>query len=198
MGFRIEERFLVKANADAVFSYLIDARRVVTCLPGAELTEAIDPRTFRGTMKVKVGPVTVAYQGRVLVTELDPAARRVKLTGEGKEGTGAGSAKMTMETVTRPLAGGETEVSVHAHVEVAGKVVQLGRGMMEQVSAQLLRQFAASLCRALEVGAAGQPPAATGEAVAPRGEPVRALPLLLRAAWAAVVAFFRRRFVKNG
>lgn len=198
MGFRIEERFLVKANADAVFSYLIDARRVVTCLPGAELTEAIDPRTFRGTMKVKVGPVTVAYQGRVLVTELDPAARRVKLTGEGKEGTGAGSAKMTMETVTRPLVGGETEVSVHADVEVAGKVVQLGRGMMEQVSAQLLRQFAASLRRALEVGAGRQPPAATGETVAPRGEPVRALPLLLRAAWAAVVAFFRRRFVKNG
>ncbi len=197
MGFRIEERFLVKADADAVFSYLVDPRQVVTCLPGAELTEAIDPRTFRGTMKVKVGPVTVAYQGRVLLTELDPAARRVRLVGEGKEGTGAGSAKMTMESVTRPLPGGDTEISVHADVEVAGRAVQLGRGMMEQVSAQLLRQFAASLRRALEVGAAGQPPAAAGETAAPRGEPVRALPLLLRAAWAAVVALFRRHFLKN-
>src|SRR5512138_235682 len=157
MGFRIEERFLVRADADAVFSYLVDARQVVTCLPGAELTEAIDPRTFRGTMKVKVGPVTVAYQGRVLVTELDPAARRVRLTGEGKEGTGAGSAKMTMESVTRPLPGGGTEISVHADVEVAGRAVQLGRGMMEQVSAQLLRQFAASLRRAVEMGAAARP-----------------------------------------
>ncbi len=197
MGFRIEERFVVRADADAVFSYLVDARRVVACLPGAELAEAVDPRTFRGSMKVKVGPVTVAYQGRVLFTELDPAGRRVKLTGEGKEGTGAGSARMTMESVTTPLPGGDAEVSVRADVELAGRAVQLGRGMMEQVSVQLLRQFAASLRSALEVGSAARSPAAGGAVATRPAEPVRAFPLLLRAAWAAMAGFFRRLFAKR-
>jgi carbon monoxide dehydrogenase subunit G len=193
MAFRIEERFPVKASPDAVFGFLVDARRVVTCLPGAELTEAVDARTFRGTMKVKVGPVTVAYQGRVLLTDVDAAAHRVRLTGEAREGSGAGSAKMTLESVTRPLAGGGAEVAVQADVDVAGRAVQLGRGMMEQVSRQVFREFAARLCAAVEAAApaaAGAAPAAAE--AAPHAEPLRALPLLLRAAWAAFVAFLRR------
>ena len=192
MGFHVDERFVLAANADAVFAYLLDARRVVTCLPGAELTEAVDPRTFRGAMRVKVGPVTMAYRGTVLVTEADPAARRVRISGEAKESTGAGSARMTLESVTRALPGGEAEVSVHADVDVAGRAVQLGRGMIEQVSAQLLRQFAASLRKALEADAAAPGGEAAPAAAPGRPPPVRAVPLLLRAAWAALGAFFRR------
>ena len=77
MGFRIEERFAVKAPAEAVWAYVTDPRRVVSCLPGAELTEVVDPRTFNGAVKVKVGPVTVSYRGRVQLIELDEGARRV-------------------------------------------------------------------------------------------------------------------------
>lgn len=216
MGFRIEERFPVRASADAVFAFLIDARRVVTCLPGAELAEAIDERTYRGTMKVKVGPVTMAYQGRVVLTDVDRDARRVRLTGEAREGTGAGSAKMAMESVTRPLPDGGAEVAVQADVDVAGKAVQLGRGMMEQVSKQLFKEFAARLCKAVEgaapaAGPAAPAPGAPGAPVAPAAggappapaapapvEPLRAFPLVLRAAWAAMVAFFRRLFGKAG
>lgn len=220
MGFRVEERFAVQAPAEAVWAYLTDPRRVVTCLPGAELTEVIDPRTFNGTVKVKVGPVTVSYRGRVQLIELDEGARRVKLVGEGRESAGAGSAKMTMVS-TLATAGAETTVSVQADVDVVGRAVQLGRGMMEQVSAQLFRQFAACVRTTLESEArqaapaaagtappgtvTGAPsPTAEGAATAPPAplarsvEPVRAIPLLLRALLATVGAFFRRLFGGRG
>lgn len=211
MGFRIEERFPVRASPDAVFAYLLDARRVVTCLPGAELSEAIDARTYRGKMTVKVGPVTVAYDGRVLLTEVDAPARRVRLIGEAREGTGAGSARMTLESVTSASADG-AEVAVEADVDVAGRAVQLGRGMMEQIARQVFREFAARLRAALEAGAAASAGTATArgaplagvtaatEASAPpaRPQPLRALPLLWRAAWTAVAALFRRWFGRSG
>jgi carbon monoxide dehydrogenase subunit G len=206
MGFRIDERFVVKAPAAAVWSYLVDPRRVVACLPGAELTEVVDPRNFRGTVKVKVGPVTVAYKGKIQMSELDEAARRVKLVGEGRESAGAGSAKMTMESAMATLPGGETEVSVRADVDVVGRAVQLGRGMMEQVSAQLFKQFAACVRKTLEAEAARTAEAATGSVPPAAGdagastepahgpEPIRAIPLVFRALLAALGAFFRRVF----
>jgi carbon monoxide dehydrogenase subunit G len=219
MAFRIDERFVVRAPAGAVWAYLIDPRRVVTCLPGAELTEVVDDRNFLGTVKVKVGPVTVGYKGKIHLSEVDEAARKVKLVGEGRESAGAGSAKMAMESLVTTLQGGETEVVVHADVDVVGRAVQLGRGMMEQVSAQLFKQFAACVRRTLEAEAAAAAPAAgsaTAEAAAQaagtapptpsatgssgtsgatlthRAEPIRALPLLFRALVAAVGAFLRR------
>ncbi len=183
MATRIEERFTVKAPVDRAFDYLVDPRQVVRCLPGAELTRVVDEHTFQGTVKVTVGPVTVLYQGKVVLAEIDAAAHRVRMVGEGREGAGSGSARMTVESRLTPLSGGATEVTVLADVEVVGRLVQLGRGMIEQVSHQLFQQFADCVRGTLE----GAPGTAAGA-----GRPLRALPLVLRALWAAVVAFFRR------
>jgi carbon monoxide dehydrogenase subunit G len=189
MPTRIEERFEVRAPIERVWSYLVDPRQVVGCLPGAELTEVVDDRTFHGAVKVKVGPVTVAYKGRVVLGEVDPAAHRVKMLGEGRETGGAGSARMTMESRLAPAPGG-TEVTVLAEVDVAGRLVQLGRGMIEQVSHQLFGQFADCVRATLEA-APGAAPAAGA------GQPVRAVPLVLRALWAALVAWLRRLFQRR-
>ncbi len=80
-------------------AYLVGPRKVLTCLPGAEFTEVVDARTFRGSVKVKVGPVTVAYKGRAQLAELEQAARRVRMIGEGRETGGTGSAKVSMESL---------------------------------------------------------------------------------------------------
>lgn len=187
MGTRIEERFAVRASPGRVWAYLVDARRVVTCLPGAELTEVVDPRTFHGNVKVKVGPVTVAYQGRVRLTDLDESARRVAMVGEGRESGGSGSAKMTMESLLAALPDGATEVTVQANVEVVGRLVQFGRGMIEQVSHQIFQQFAECVRVTLEAEEAGRTVVAPGAA-----RPLRAVPVILKALWASVAAFFRR------
>ncbi len=196
MGTRIEEKFAVDAPAAAVWAYLVDPRRVVRCLPGAELTEVADERTFLGRVKVKVGPVTVAYQGKVLLVELDEAGRVVRMSGEGRETTGSGAARMHMESRLVPLPSGATEVTVVAEVDIAGRLMQLGRGMIEQVSHQLFQQFAACVQSTLEAeaAAASSPSGAPAPPPSPprEAEPVRAIPLLLTTLWAALSRFLRR------
>ena len=187
MAFRIEETFQVDAPFAVVWNYLIDARQVVRCIPGAELTGSESDRVFLGTVKVKVGPVTASYAGRATLTEIDEAARRVRMTGEGRESGGAGSAKLSMTSRLAGLPEGRTEVRVEADVDVAGKLVQFGRGMIEQVSKQLFRQFAECVRGELAGRATGPAVAATTAA-----KPVRALPLLLQSLWAMILSVFRR------
>jgi uncharacterized protein len=191
MAIRIEERFRVNAPVEAVWAYLVDPRRVVTCLPGAELTEVVDDKTFNGAVKVKVGTITVSYKGRVRLVEVDDTGHRVRMEGEGRESTGAGSAKMGMESTVSAVDGG-AEVVVRSDVDVVGRIVQLGRGMIEQVSHQLFVQFASCVRGTLESEAAVR---AGGTATAPprRQEAVSAFPLLMRALWAWILGLFRGR-----
>ena len=189
MGFRIEETFQVDAPLPVVWSYLIDPKQVVRCIPGAELTGSERDRVFLGTVRVKVGPVTASYAGRALLTEVDETARRVRMTGEGRESGGAGSAKLSMTSRLAALPDGRTEVRVEADVDVAGKLVQFGRGMIEQVSKQLFRQFAECVRAEMAVRATGSPAAVRPATAA---KPVRALPLLLQSLWAMILSLFRR------
>jgi carbon monoxide dehydrogenase subunit G len=218
VAIRVEERLSVNAPAERVWEWLVDPRRVVTCLPGAELHEVVDERTFHGGVKVKLGAVTVSYRGTVRIAELDPAARRVRMIGEGRESAGSGSAKMTMESRVTAGAGGGAEVLVQADVDVVGRIVQLGRGMIEGVAHQLFLQSAACVRATLEAEARaeprGPPAAETGPApadapapppapaaLAPTREPaapLRALPLLMRALWAWVASLFRRGSRRGG
>jgi len=193
MGQKIEERFTVRAPVEKVWAYLVDPGRVVTCLPGAELTEVVDERTFHGAVKVKVGPVTVAYKGKVILEEVDAAARRVRMSGEGRESTGTGSARMSMESRLTQTPSGEVEVLVISDVDVVGRLVQLGRGMIEQVSHQLFAQFAACVKATLEAEAAGTAAAAgSGGGELPVAQPVKIVPLVLGAFWAVLSALLRR------
>jgi carbon monoxide dehydrogenase subunit G len=202
MAIRIEERFTVKAEPGPVWDYLVDPRRVVGCLPGAELVEVQDERTFLGNVKVKVGTVTVSYRGKVHLAEVDAAARRVRMTGEGRESTGAGSAKMRMESTVTALPDGGALVVVAAELDVVGRIVQLGRGMIEQVAHQLFQQFSSCVRTVLESEASERRRAAAGilDVTAPTTprpprpvEPVRAIPLFFRALWAWIASLFRRR-----
>src|SRR5438067_210462 len=92
---QIENQFQVAAPPETVFAFLLDINRVVGCMPGAELSEVVDPTTFKGKVKIKVGPITVAYNGTAKIVEKDEAARVAKLEASGRETTGPGSANAT-------------------------------------------------------------------------------------------------------
>jgi carbon monoxide dehydrogenase subunit G len=141
MSIRIEEVFGIQAHPDRVWSYLTDPREVVHCLPGAELTSVQDDTTFLGRVKVKVGPIATAYAGKVILTERDDTNRVVKMTGEGRESSGSGSAKMTMTSTVVGLPSGGSEVRVTAEIDIVGRVAQFGRGMIESVNKQMFKQF---------------------------------------------------------
>jgi carbon monoxide dehydrogenase subunit G len=174
---RIEERFVVKAADGEVWRYLVDPRRVVSCVPGGELTEVVDERNFRGVIRVRIGGVTFSFRGRVRLAEVDVAARRVKIVGEAREGAGSGSARLTLDSWLVALPDGSTEVVARVQADVFGRVVELLRGMIEQFAREVFRDFAACVRATVEAEAAGRGVLEP----APRREPLRAIPLLLRA-----------------
>ena len=176
MSIRIEEVFQIEAHPDRVWAYLTDPRQVVHCLPGAELTSVQDESTFLGRVKVKVGPITAAYAGKVVLTERDEANRVVRMTGEGRESGGSGSAKMTMTSTVVGLPSGGTEVRVSADIDIVGRMAQFGRGMIESVNKQMFRQFtecvrttlaSAAEASAPEIAPAAEPPASGPSSSAP-------------------------------
>jgi hypothetical protein len=188
MAIEITETFQVKAPVDAVWRFMLDPQQVVTCMPGAQLEEVVDDRTFVGSVKVKLGAITTSYKGRVQITEMDEQAHTVKLTAEGRE-TGGGTAKGTLHSQLQLLPDGQTEVSAQASVDLTGRVMQMGRGMIKGVSHQLFQQFVVSIRERLEV-----PPGAEPELAPVESAPIRAIPLLLSTLRAAIARLFRRLF----
>ena len=112
-------------------------------MPGAELTGA-DDGTYRGQVKIKVGPITAQYKGTASFVEKDEPARRVVLKASGRDTRGQGTASATV-TATMVADGGSTTVSIVTDLSVSGRVAQFGRGVMADVSARLLEQFVRNL-----------------------------------------------------
>lgn len=195
---RLQERFTLAAPPERVWAYLIDPVRTVQCLPGAEITGQEDERTYSGAVKVKLGAVTVAYQGRVVLEEVDAATRSLRMVGRGREKTGSGAAEMTMEGRVLATPDGGSEVTVDSEVRLTGRIVGLGRGMVETVSAEIFKEFrtrlAAALERELDAGREGgatgtDPGEAPDEAAAGAADDsLRLVPLL----WRALLSWLRR------
>ncbi len=172
---QIENQFQVGAPPDTVFAFLVDINRVVGCMPGAELSEVVDPTTFKGKVKIKVGPITVAYNGTAKIVEKDEAARVAKLEASGRETTGPGSANATA-TMTVTPDGDASTVHLQTDFTVAGRVANFGRGVMEDVSRRLVAQMAACIKSNLEGPAApaAPEPAAAAEVGAAKAPSVAA------------------------
>ena len=204
MAFKIAERFEVQAPVERVWQFLIDPASVVQCLPGAELLESHEDRTFVGQIKVKVGPLSMSYKGKGSFTEVNEATHTVRMVGEAREVGGSGSTKVTMVSVVTALDGGGSQVSVDADINLVGKIVQFGRGMIEEVSRQMFRQFANCVKSRLEV--ADEPPAQTATTNNTNTNPIEsadktppadvkavsAASLGFRALWAIIARFFKR------
>ena len=141
---QLENSFQVSAPPDKVFAYLLDVNKVVGCVPGAELTEVVDESTFKGKVKVKVGPITVAYSGTARIAERDESERMATLSAEGRETTGPGSARASAQMRVQ-TAGENSLVTITTEYHVAGRVAQFGRGVMEDVSRRLIQEMAACI-----------------------------------------------------
>jgi len=150
MGLRFEHVFTVRASADRVWAYLSDPYRVAPALPGAAVTEKVDDRTFKGTITVKVGPVSARYKGTARFDSLDPVARTMEMTGSAQDVTGRGGADLRMSSRLLEKAPGETEVSVVSETSVTGILAQFGRGMIQDVSNQMFQRFTEAVRAELE------------------------------------------------
>jgi uncharacterized protein len=204
---QIENQFSVAAPPDKVFAFLLDVNRVVTCMPGAELAEVVDPNTFKGRVRIKVGPITVAYNGTARIADRDAENRTATLEADGRETTGPGSARAKATMSVLPEGEGSA-VKISTDYTVAGRVANFGRGVMEDVSRRLVSQMADCIKSNLEAaetaavaeastqagGAAevggAQPAAAAAPVVPAAGKPVNAFALFFQVLWDRIRRLF--------
>jgi carbon monoxide dehydrogenase subunit G len=161
---RIENAFTVDAPADQVWAVLTDVPTVVSCMPGAELTETIDASHWRTKLTVKVGPVTLQFASDLAREVADQAAGRIVMTSKARELRGKGGATATVETLVAAADCG-THVAIVTDVTVTGTAAQFGRPVMQQVSQKLVAAFAQELRAQLEPAAPS-----TGSRPAPEQE----------------------------
>lgn len=137
---KLENEFTVDAPVNQVWELLMDLERVTPCLPGAALEET-SGEDYKGTMSVKLGPITQEYEGTVNFEETDEEARRAVLKAEGKDARGQGTVSATITSTLHEEDGG-TRVHIETDMQVTGRVAQFGRGTMQDVAAKLAGQFA--------------------------------------------------------
>ncbi len=207
---KLEQAFEVRAPVERVWETLIDIERVAPCLPGAEITEAGDDGSYRGTFSVRLGPTTAAYRGELDMEQLDEEARRVVMRASGQDKRGQGSAKATIVSTMREE-GELTRVDVETDFTITGRLARFGRGgMIQDISNRLLREFADCLQQRIEAppaaepnpldavlaatpeGAAAAPPAAGGGDAPTTAKPIGGFSLFFRALLDRLRRAFRR------
>ena len=206
----IHETLDLAVPPERVWQTLLDPEQIARCLPGASLEGAQDERTYKGSLRVSLGPVTVAYRGTIVFEDVDHAERRVRVSGRGREATGSGTATLTMESQVTPGGAGSL-VTVESDVHVTGKLVTYGRGMIERISQELFHDFALRLNELLAgeqapakgsepstaavPGVVDRPPSAPpgGPSVTPPSAPLSAPRLL----WRVLVRFLADLFGRS-
>ena len=140
----LQNSFVVPADIETTWKALLDIHRIAPCMPGAVLT-ASEGDTFEGTVKVKLGPVTMTYGGTARFVETDEANGRAVIDASGKESRGSGTAKALVTTQLVAESPTSTRVEVVTDLIVTGKPAQFGRGVMQDVAGRIIDQFAANL-----------------------------------------------------
>lgn len=157
MAVKIEKTFQVQEPLEKVWAFLSDPRKVVTCVPGAQITEQVDDRNYKGAISVKVGPSVTDYKGEVQIVRLDPAAHEIEILGKGQDVRGRGSASMKMTGKLREVPEGTEVVSV-SELNVVGILAQMGARVINEVSNIMFGQFTDCFRQKLQ-GAEGEPAA---------------------------------------
>jgi carbon monoxide dehydrogenase subunit G len=140
----LNHQFTVAVPVEDAWRILTDVERIAPCLPGAQLQE-VEGDTYRGVVKVKVGPIQAQFKGQASFIERDDVAHKVVLKGEGRDTTGKGNAAAVITAEMTAVNASNTSVTVNTDLSVTGKVAQFGRGAMADISDKLLAQFVVNL-----------------------------------------------------
>lgn len=167
---QIAKTFVVRADPEAVWTFLTDPHRVAKCLPDASITGQVDEHTYEGAITVKVGPVATSYKGTVKFERLDRGARTAEFVATGQDVRGKGGAEMHITSRLVQQGPGETEVTLVSDVSVTGILAQMGRGMIQDISDQIFQRFTAAMSAELQsAGPARTAPQAGGVAAKAEG-----------------------------
>ena len=167
--------FLVHRPIEQTWAVLTDVERIAPCLPGAQLQE-IEGDTYRGVVKVKLGPISTQFKGQAHFVERDDASHRAVLKGEGRDTSGKGNADALITAQLEAISPELTKCVVSTELRVTGKVAQFGRGIMGDVSEKLMTQFAHNLNTMLDADGDTPPDAQAPPTAEPGDEPAAETP----------------------
>ena len=140
MNTTITKDFQIEEPIDKVWNSLSNPNEIVTCVPGAAITETIDEKNYKGEVTMKFGPIKAQYAGEITIEELDEANHKMVLKGKGLDSKGKGSADMVMNGSLQSSDAG-TDVSFSMQISIVGMLAQFGSRLINDVSDQLLNQF---------------------------------------------------------
>jgi carbon monoxide dehydrogenase subunit G len=166
----LNHEFVVNVPVDQAWQILTDLERIAPCLPGAQLTE-VEGDTYRGQVKIKVGPILAQFKGQASFVSRDDIAHKATLKGEGRDTTGKGNASATITAELTSVSPTSTKCTVHTDLSISGKVAQFGRGALADVSDKLLAQFSENLNQLISASPAIAEPTAQVAAPAEPQQP---------------------------
>lgn len=191
MALELTNEFFVPVSIDRAWQVLTDVERIAPCMPGAQLEE-IEGNEYRGSVKIKVGPISAQYKGAATFLEQDPVAKVAKLKGEGRDSKGQGNASVIVTMTLVEQSPTSTKVTIHNQLSISGKVAQFARmNVVTEISNKLLGQFVeclehsvlaspdetiAEVAAASAAGAGGAGVAAAVGAAAPEAVATQAVP----------------------
>ena len=187
----ITNDFEVSHPIDRVWAFFGDIPQVAKCLPGTQLNEEIGPDHYAGGVTIGLGPVKLEFDGNAKILERNDGDHTMKIDAAGGEKKGRGEAAMMVDANLRETPKG-TSVGVSMDLNLSGAAAQYGRGLVSDVTAVLLQDFATNAGARLDAIAAGHDPDAVGVAASsgPSGFAIG-----LRAAQMALARVFRRFFL---
>ena len=170
----IDNSFDVPLPPDQAWKTLMDIERIAPCMPGAELTEIVDDKTFKGKVSVRLGPVALTFQGTATFEDVDDAAHKATVKAQGADAKGRGGANANVGFHIEPSDAGSS-VKIHTDLQLSGSVAQYGRGagMIQDLASQIIGQFADNLSKQIEADqpAADAAPAAPADTAPPPQQP---------------------------
>lgn len=193
MKVELDKAFKIEAPASAAWQFLQQIEAVAACMPGAEITEQIDAHNYKGKVKSKIGPATMAFDGAIEIKGIDPEKRELRLRGSGQDTKGTSSASMDLTAWVVDSAEAGCELKGQAEVSVNGKVASLGGRMMNQVADQILNQFGKNFADNVLAAGSDEQAAEARAQLAAKPRELNALAL----AWSVLLGLLKRLFKKG-
>ncbi len=165
---RLTNEFVVAAPPEVVWKHLLDMEGVAECVPGARIEEVVPPDTYKGKIRLKVGPMAVEYRGQATLVAVDEVARQATIQMKAREARGQGSAVATVTNRLEEVPGG-TRVVAETDLDITGPQAQFGKGVLEDVGSRVLEEFTVRLERRIAAGASPETPHADGSDAGARG-----------------------------
>jgi carbon monoxide dehydrogenase subunit G len=209
----INKEFQIDQPLKTVWEYLSNPHKIVTCVPGAKLTETIDDRNYQGTVTMKIGPVATSFNGKISMTQIDESTHTMEMQGKGTDTRGKGSANMVLLAKLTGNSNQSTDVSSVMDISITGKLAQFGSRMITDVSDQVFKQFVENFRKQLQsaetgidedhsIGSTNAPDedgSAIGANISAHASPVsepqplNAVPLFFTMIWNSILRLFGKK-----